>query len=286
MQEKNRERRARGGYGNGTFKYFFLAIGVMLLIFVSVYFFVKGRNEREAQEILESQHQQHQEIIEHRQNETEIPTGNYVGVLRNNNEVVIVARNTDELVAEIPGYVDGLMVSTLGAGLFEGSSVETVIIPESVSRIEDNCFKDCKSLKNVVLPDSLTYIGAHAFDGCESLSKLDLPYGVSEIGAGCFANCTNLSSIQIPPYLEILEEGVFRNSAIISAKVQTTFEIKQYAFADCPNLSVVTIGSTTKSIDDTAFVGSENVTICTTKNNAAWNYAVEHDLTVIEGKTR
>lgn len=286
MQEKSKSQSRRGGSGNSTYKYLILAIAVMALISAVIYIFVKKDNEREQQEVIESKQQQHAEIIEHRENETELPLGNYVGVLRQNNEVAIVSRNEDEIVAEIPGYVDGLMVTTLGSGLFENSSVEVVVIPDSVMRIEDNCFKNCKKLKTIIIPEGVTFLGAHAFDGCESLNQLDIPLGVTRIGAGCFANCTSLSTVNLPSYLEVLEEDTFRNSAITSAKLYTTFEIHAHAFADCPNLTVVTIGAITKSIDNTAFDGSENVVINTTENSCAWKYGVEHDFTVIAGKTR
>lgn len=283
MQEKSKSQNPRGGSGDSAFKYFFLALGAMLLIFAFVFFFIKGKNNQEEKEILESRRQQHKEIIEYRENETELPTGNYVGVLRNNNEIVIVARNEDELVAEIPGEINGLLVTTLGAGLFENSSVETVIIPESVSRIEDNCFKGCKKLKTVVMPEGLEYVGEHAFDGCESLSSIDLSPGVTHIGSGCFANCTSLTSFNLPSYLEIIEEDTFRNSALSSVKIHSTFEIHAHAFADCPQLTIVVIGATTESIDETAFDGSDNVVIQTTENTYAWKYGVNHEITVIPG---
>lgn len=285
MQERNKSPNPRGGSGNDAFKYLFLAFGIMLLIFGSVYIFVNGRNSKEQQEVLESQHQQHKEIIAHRENETEIPTGNYVGVLRQNNEVAIVSRKENALVAEIPAYVDGLIVTTLGSNLFENADIEAVIIPDSVTRIEDNCFKNCKRLKSITLPDGLVYLGEHAFDGCTSLTELEIPLGVTHIGAGCFENCTSLTSINLPAYLEVLEEDTFRNSAITTIKVQTTFEIKAHAFAECPQLTIVTIGATTETIHETAFDGSDNIVITTTENSSAWKYGVDHGITVIAGKT-
>lgn len=271
--------------GNSAFKYFALSLGLMAVIGLTVYFVVTGQNKDEEQKIKESEQQLYQDIIEHRENSSEIDLGNYNGVLKDNNEVVIASKKEDELVVEIPAYVDGLMTTTIGEGLYAGTNIEAVIIPDGVERIEADCFRGCKNLKTVTMPQSLTYIGARAFDGCESLTSITVPPGVSYLGAGCFANCKNLSSLTVPPYLETIEEDTFRNTAITSVKLETTYKVKAHAFTDCPNLTIVTIRALTEEIDSTCFDGSENVVIRTTENSPAWKFAIENNINVVKGTT-
>ena len=52
---------------------------------------------------------------------------------------------------------------------FEGASLTTLSIPDSVHSIGIGAFKDCGSLRTVCIPASVTSIGAGAFDGCGSL---------------------------------------------------------------------------------------------------------------------
>ncbi len=276
--------------GNSAFKYFVAAIGALALVGAGVYFAISSQNEKETKEILESQQQQHQDIIEHRKTEETIEAGDYYGVLQSNNEVVIAAQKetleeVDDLVVEIPAYVDGLMTTTVGEGLYADSKITAVIIPEGVERLEDNCFRNCKYLKSVTIPDSVKYIGAHAFDGCVSLTSFHMPLDACYLGAGCFANCTELTELDMPPYMEAIYEDTFRNTGLTTVKLDTVYEIGAHAFADCPNLTMITIRANTKKIDDTCFDGSDNIVICTTENSEAWKFGTEHNLTVIKAKT-
>lgn len=45
-------------------------------------------------------------------------------------------------------------------------------IPETVTKIGNNTFKDCVKLRDLVLPGSIKEIGSHAFDGCENLETI------------------------------------------------------------------------------------------------------------------
>ena len=44
-------------------------------------------------------------------------------------------------------------------GVFEGSAVESVLLPSTLKKIEYSAFEDCKKLKNISLPEGLEFIG-------------------------------------------------------------------------------------------------------------------------------
>lgn len=86
----------------------------------------------------------------------------------------------------IPESVLSNTTTTLAKGAFKGASFEEVIIPSTVTRIEENSFLSCYRLIDVVIPDSVTYIGDGAFSGCRKLPSVIVPDSVTEIGERAF----------------------------------------------------------------------------------------------------
>ena len=74
--------------------------------------------------------------------------------------------------------------------MFHGChSLESIVIPDSVTEIRYGAFFNCKSLKNIVIPNSVTDIGSSAFWGCASLRSITLPDSITYIGDRAFSNC-------------------------------------------------------------------------------------------------
>lgn len=61
-----------------------------------------------------------------------------------------------------------------------------IIIPDSVTKIEERAFKGCKYLRYAVIPDNVTRIGSEAFSECSMLYRIVLPDELTEIGAYIF----------------------------------------------------------------------------------------------------
>ena len=102
------------------------------------------------------------------------------------------------------------------AYLFRYSSLQRIIIPETVTTIGVQAFQHSKKLDNVVLPESVTSIDKEAFDDCSGLTDLTLPAGLLTIGSNAFSSCTGLNSIDLPDSITSMGE---------------------YAFADCTGIS-------------------------------------------------
>ena len=75
------------------------------------------------------------------------------------------------------------------------SSLESVVIPDSVTSIGDQAFYDCSSLESIVIPDSVTSIGSTAFDGCSNLESVVIPDSVTSIGDEAFDNSSSLTDV-------------------------------------------------------------------------------------------
>jgi hypothetical protein len=100
-----------------------------------------------------------------------------------------------------------------------GKTVETYVIPNSVTNIEDGAFCYCESLTSITIPNDVTNIGIIAFSHCSSLNSVIVPNSVTTIGEGAFHYCRSLPSIIIP------------NSVI---------SIGERTFASCSRLSLIT----------------------------------------------
>ncbi len=106
------------------------------------------------------------------------------------------------------------------------------VIPNSVKKIENKAFYDCKELKSIDIPNSVTNIGNYAFSDCGSLTSIEIPSSVTEIGDAAFQGCDSLISIEIP---------------------DSVTEIGRYAFYGCHNLISIKIPNTIVKIGNDAF---------------------------------
>ena len=80
-----------------------------------------------------------------------------------------------DLVAWLKFNFDDLYENPLnnGADLYiNGVLAENIVIPSSVTAVNEWSFYNCKSIKTLVLPENLEYIKKSAFYGCSNLSKV------------------------------------------------------------------------------------------------------------------
>ena len=85
--------------------------------------------------------------------------------------------------------------------------IVSVVVPNGVTTIIN--FIDCTSLVSVELPDTVTRIGNYAFSGCWSLTTINIPYGVTYIGKRAFSKCDDLKTIIIPTSVTFMGEEAF-----------------------------------------------------------------------------
>ncbi len=111
-----------------------------------------------------------------------------------------------------------------------------VIIPNSVKKIGDYSFANCKDINNLIIPPSVIEIGKEAF--CSSaLKRLKIPNSVQSIGEKCFYQAS------------ISEEFKFSNNI---------FHIPNNAFQDFACKSELKFVEHLKFIGDSAFSGNKS----------------------------
>ena len=147
---------------------------------------------------------------------------------------------------------------------YNGASTD-VAIPNTVTRIGNCAFKDCRGLTVVEIPSSVTEIGKGAFANCTSLTEIEIPRSVTEIGEGAFANCTSLSKIEIPNGVTQIVSRAFANcTSLTEIEIPSSVtEIGEGAFANCTSLTKIEIPKSVTELWDDAF---ENCTMLSNVN--------------------
>lgn len=92
------------------------------------------------------------------------------GYISNGESIAITSYNGDSLDIVIPATIGGLPVTTIADSAFEGSSIRSVSIPETVKSIGWFAFRGCTSLSGAVIPRPVTAIGYDAFSDCPKLT--------------------------------------------------------------------------------------------------------------------
>jgi hypothetical protein len=75
-------------------------------------------------------------------------------------------------------------------------SLLRVVLPDTITVIEDYAFACCKSLTTLDFPKSLLFIGWRAFWRCENLKALELPDSMISVEKEAFLKCPSLKTIR------------------------------------------------------------------------------------------
>ena len=102
-------------------------------------------------------------------------------------------------------------VTSFGSSLFYNcTKLKHAVLPKGITEIYDSMFRGCTSLQNIDIPDGVTRFGDYAFDRCSSLASIILPAGVTYVGNYCFSECSNLRHIVSLPIKTPTLGGTFR----------------------------------------------------------------------------
>lgn len=142
------------------------------------------------------------------------------------------------------------------------SSLQSIVIPKSVTAIGYHAFARCKELKSITIPDSVISIGDGAFDNCSQLESIIIPDSVMELKGNPFAKC-HATIINRSKYFTLFEGNLYtsdRKRLIAYLSNSDCFTvpdsvncISERAFQNCATLRSVTIPNSVTSIGDFAF---------------------------------
>ena len=173
---------------------------------------------------------------------------------------------------------------------FMGTSIESIVVPDTVKCDVGYMFYGCTKLKNIKLSKNQSWYSDYCFSGCTSLQNIEFG-NVTELGTmfadlvefpdNTFDESLNITFGSNSPYRfegnciirgNVLEYG-FANSVI----PDTVISIQMWAFARCTSLTSIEIPESVKIINQMAFAGCSGLTSVKFENIDGW--------TVSDGKT-
>lgn len=178
---------------------------------------------------------------------------------------------SDEIIIPSSFFHEGITysVTRIGEKAFWGCYIYSVVIPDSIIKIESKAFECCWELEiirissieawckiefngpcsnpftyaknlyineeqvtDLIIPSTVTIIKDYTFSYCEGLSSVTILDGVKNIGEGAFIYCINIESVTL-------------SDSVVS--------IGNSAFADCINLNTINLSNGVINIGDRAF---------------------------------
>ncbi len=110
--------------------------------------------------------------------------------------------------------VSGMCVSKAGELKWYGGKAKSVNIPESVNKVCEYAFAGNTSVEEVIVPKTVTEIENCAFEKCENLKKLQLTDGLTTVGRGIVVCCNKLEELVIPGTVHSMESMAFAQCGI------------------------------------------------------------------------
>ena len=152
---------------------------------------------------------------------------------------------------------------------------KNTVIPNSVTKIDNNAFEGCKGLTSINIPSSVTTIASYSFSSCSGLTSITIPNSVTSIGTNAFGYCSGLSSIVVASGNTVYDSrnscnAIIRksdNSLIVGCEntviPSSVKSIGSYAFYGCSSLKTINIPNSVTSIGDNAFDSCSGLTSIT-----------------------
>ena len=131
-----------------------------------------------------------------------------------------------ELLGDSITYIDELA--------FASCSVDTLILPPSLTKFGALAFSHNEKLKYVIMPNSLKEIPHNAFFECSNLKKVQFPLYLTSIGHDAFGQCDSLSVVDIPGLVTYIGDYAFNGCKVDSvySYLFDPFTIEQHTFSD------------------------------------------------------
>jgi len=169
----------------------------------------------------------------------------------------------------------GFSFDEFGHNFDNDTKLNTVSIPEGVTKIPRGAFAYATHIKDIKVPNTIKTIGVEAFKGCTAITNIDWKSGIESIGFAAFEGCTNLASLDLPDTVtsigcyafagcEKLQSFHYPSSWDSVTIADSPYDGKYYLdwghnFDGCAKLNEIEISEGTTYIPPYAFVGAEYV---------------------------
>ena len=170
--------------------------------------------------------------------------------------------------------------------------LKSIHLPDSLTTIGDEAFKNCESLIEITLSSSLQNIQGNPFVGLRlhiinqsphffvednvlytadkkkliaylsSTNSFNVPQGVTTIGVSAFKNCDSLTSIRLPNSVTTIGDDAFLGcDSLTSIRLPDSLTtIGAFVFSSCKSLKSIYLPDSLTMIGDEAFKNCESLT--------------------------
>ena len=159
--------------------------------------------------------------------------------------------------AKITSVVIPNSVTSIWGNAFRETGITKLVIPNSVTSIGGWAFAKTESLKSAILSNSLTTMAYYIFE-YSGLSSVIIPEGIKVIPESMFSH-TQLTSVVIPDSVTLIDKDAFWNSKLESVKFGKSLTKIGWGAFSSNNLVNVDIPDTVQEIWYAAFYGNKNL---------------------------
>ena len=138
----------------------------------------------------------------------------------------------------IPSSFQGKPVTRVGT--FGGTDIKSIEMPDTITKIDDLAFINCKNLREAALSDSITSIPNSLFKNTP-LEKVNMPEKLIYIGDEAFMN-TNITEIEFPENLAMIGYHAFQGTDLKHVVfTDTILSVDVGILSGCESLESVTV---------------------------------------------
>lgn len=206
-------------------------------------------------------------------------------------EIVRYLGTEEKLI--IPDTLDGITVTSLEPWQGDPNAEYSTGVPLGA-------FERCETLESVVIPDTITHIGENSFNRCISLESITIPSGLTDIEGTAFDNTpwlankrkedpivivndvlidgkTCTGSVTVPNGVKSIAVDAFYNSRITDIIIpEGVADIRIHAFLLCNDLKSITIAKSVVNIESLGINSFGNTVIKCYSGTAGKQYAIDN----------
>ncbi|MDE6718001.1 MAG: leucine-rich repeat domain-containing protein, partial [Muribaculaceae bacterium] len=149
-------------------------------------------------------------------------------------------------------------VTAIPDGMFAGSLMTDIILPDRLESIGSGAFVNCSLLKLRELPSTLKSIGDRAFYNCPLITFSTLPKSLEAIGESAFSY-SGITSVTGGENLRSIGAGAFANNSLLET-VDLSNSVLDYLpdniFSGCRMLDEINLPISLNSIGANAFINT------------------------------
>ena len=158
----------------------------------------------------------------------------------------------------------GSSLKEIEYGAFMSTGLKEIIIPKSVESIDKAILTGCNSLETIIVEEGNTKYDSRNNSNCifekstntvlAGCKNTTIPEETRIIGDGAFDRIKDLKTINLPEGIITIDEFAFYGSGLEEITLSPNAYLDECSFADCDNLKVIRVLSTTpKKIHENAF---------------------------------